>query len=211
MLGLFPEENVSTDLDLAGGGGGVQPCLFLLLPRGGRSRRVPWHLLRLNRYRRGPGAKNSWFQWLFCRHGGLLRALQLLDRLPRYGRTGGKIWPKWPGGQCQVIFQVIGGSLVRWWGGEVVGWLGDHSGGEEVRRAGGRLVILPRKPDDLHYCASQHSLQITHEIDAWCFQDSCWCSHNQVLWAEQMHFECGPRYAEESFCQVSNLLCQYIV
>merc|ERR1712154_457864 len=21
--------------------------------------------------------------------------------------------------------------------------------------------------------------QITHEIDAWCFQDSCWCSHNQ--------------------------------
>ena len=160
---------------------------------------------------RGPGAKNSWFQWLFCRHGGLLRALQLLDRLPRYGRTGGKIWPKWPGGQCQVVrwsFRWLGGY---WSGGEVVGWLGDHSGGEEVRRAGGRLVTLPRKPDDLHYCASQHSLQITHEIDAWCFQDSCWCSHNQVLWAEQMHFECGPRYAEESFCQVSNLLCQYIV
>merc|ERR1711934_987061 len=21
--------------------------------------------------------------------------------------------------------------------------------------------------------------QITHEIDAWCFQDACWCSHNQ--------------------------------
>ena len=23
-------------------------------------------------------------------------------------------------------------------------------------------------------------VQITHEIDAWCFQDACWCSHNQV-------------------------------
>ena len=22
--------------------------------------------------------------------------------------------------------------------------------------------------------------QITHEMDAWCFQDACWCSHNQV-------------------------------
>ena len=150
----------------------------------------------------------------------ILQIWRLVTRAAIAGQTS-QIWAdrwqdlaqvaRWSVSGGQVIVQVIGWSLVRWWGGEVVGWLGDHSGGEEVRRAGGRLVILPRKPDDLHYCASQHSLQITHEIDAWCFQDSCWCSHNQVLWAEQMHFECGPRYAEESFCQVSNLLCQYIV
>ena len=23
--------------------------------------------------------------------------------------------------------------------------------------------------------------QITHEVDAWCFQDSCWCSYDQVI------------------------------
>ena len=23
--------------------------------------------------------------------------------------------------------------------------------------------------------------QITHEVDAWCFQDACWCSYNQNL------------------------------
>ena len=23
--------------------------------------------------------------------------------------------------------------------------------------------------------------QITHEVDAWCFQEACWCSYDQVL------------------------------
>ena len=94
---------------------------------------------------------------------------------------GGQVARFGPSGQ--VVSVRWSGDLSGDWGviGQVVRWLGDHSGGEEVRRAGGRLVILPRKPDNLHYCASQHSLQITHEIDAWCFQDSCWCSHNQVL------------------------------
>ena len=116
MLGLFPEENVSTDLDLAGGGGGLQPCVFFLLPRRGRNRRVPWHLLRLNRYRKGAGGLKHMVP---CQ----LQIWRLVTRAAIAGQTS-QIWAdrwqdlaqvaRWSVSGGQVIFQVIGWSLIRW-------------------------------------------------------------------------------------------------
>ena len=121
MLGLFPEENVSTDLDLAGGGGGVQPCLFLLLPRGGRSRRVPWHLLRLNRYiERGPGAKkthgsNGYFadmEACYARCNCWTDFPDMGGQVARFGPSGQVVSVRWSGDRSGDW--VVIGQVVRW-------------------------------------------------------------------------------------------------